>query len=312
MLGTNEIAEPIPARDVGVQRRWCVNCQGLDEPSVCCSVCSVCSVLQCLQRVAVFAACCSVLQCVAMADPIPEPVPAKKCGCHKGRIVYVTWLACDMTRIVACICCSVEQCAAVCWNVLHCSLQRYMYLTWLAWDIITGRYGLQCVAVCRSLFTVCCSVLQCVAANCCMLQRVVLCCSMVQCVAVRCSALQCVAVRCSVLQCHYECGMTAVWCDKNRGIYLLQCVAVCCRVLQCVALLVAACGSAMLCVTWLTCDMTTDEQSPWSHIEACICRAMQCDAVWCSVMQCDAMWCNVLQVLQCFAMCCGVLQCQQL
>jgi len=30
MLGTNEIAEPIPARDVGVQRRWCVTCQGLD------------------------------------------------------------------------------------------------------------------------------------------------------------------------------------------------------------------------------------------------------------------------------------------
>ena len=83
---------------------------------------------------------------------------------------------------------------------------------------------LQRVALCCSVFPVCCSVLQ----------RVAVCCSVLQCVtlvpngavddhvAVCCSVLQCVAARCSVLQC------AAVCCS------VLQCAAVCCSVLQCV------------------------------------------------------------------------------
>jgi len=79
-----------------------------------------------------------------------------------------------------------------------------------------------CGAVCCSVFTLCCSVLQCAA----------LCFSCVQCVAICCSAawrsvLQCVAVCYSVL-CGTVPHFVAV-CDS-----VLYCVAVCSSVVQCV------------------------------------------------------------------------------
>jgi len=85
-----------------------------------------------------------------------------------------------------------------------------------------------CGAALERLFQVCCSVLQCVSVCCSVLQCVAVCCSALQCVAVCCRALQCAAVCCSVMQCAAEC------CS------VVQRVAVCCSVLH-------ACGLSQLC-----------------------------------------------------------------
>ena len=63
---------------------------------------------------------------------------------------------------------------------------------------------------------------QCATVCCSVLQRVAACCSVLQCVAVRRSALQCVAVCCSVLVCVAVC-----W-------NVLECVVLSCSVSQCV------------------------------------------------------------------------------
>jgi len=98
-------------------------------------------VLQCV------AACCSVLQCVAVPYVIDSNV---KCDLYMKNRIHV--ICCIVILFVEILSCSVLQCVAVC-----CSM-------------------LQCVAVlhCNAM---CCSVLQCVA----------LCCSVLQCVAVCCS-----------------------------------------------------------------------------------------------------------------------------
>ena len=115
-----------------------------------------------------------------------------------------------------------------------------------------------CVAVCCSVSSVCCSMLQRVAACCSVLQRVAVCCSVsfrlvassctflpstfamyvcvavwVQRVLVCCNALQCVAVYYNVLQC------AAMCCS------VLQPVAACCSVLQCASLF---CPPPSLCM----------------------------------------------------------------
>jgi len=60
--------------------------------------------------------------------------------------------------------------------------------------------------------------------------------------------LQCVVVRCSVLQC------VAVCCS------VLQCVAVCRSVLQCVVMLIAQCGSVLVCSDYLSLTRLTSIQ----------------------------------------------------
>ena len=99
-----------------------------------------------------------------------------------------------------------NKCVAVCWSVLQCQ-KKPLVLESLERKRHSGRYVLQCVAVC-------CSVLQCVAVGCSVLQWAAVCCSakkrhistrvccsVLRCTAVCCSVLQCVAVCCSVLQC---------------------------------------------------------------------------------------------------------------
>jgi len=106
---------------------------------------------------------------------------------------------------------------------------------------------LQRVAVCRvavccraavfalasSEFTVCCSVLQCVAVCCRVLQCVAVCHSVLPCVIECCSVLLCVAVRYLPL------------CWRNAALTLASSEdTVCCRVLQCV---IVCCGVVSVC-----------------------------------------------------------------
>ena len=125
-----------------------------------------------------------------------------------------------------------------------------------------------------------------------------------QCVAVCCSVLQCVAANDNVgrsrniksdicapdvytdgrhnthmNESYLEYGKISV--DKRGFEFVFVQIAVCCRVLQCVAV---------------------------------CCSVLQCAAVWCSVMQCVAVCCSVLQcvavycgVVQCVAVCCSAL-----
>ena len=108
------------------------------------------------------AVCCSVLQCVAVLDPL-TCLPCLIL-CHDS-FVHVPSLI----------------------HFCRCSQNGSLWWTLLAKKVV-------CVAVC-------CSVLQCVAVCCSVLQCVAVCCSVLQCIAVCCSVLQCVAVCCSVLQC---------------------------------------------------------------------------------------------------------------
>jgi len=98
--------------------------------------------------------------------------------------------------------------------------------------------------------SMCCSVLQHVAAGYNMLQGVSVCCRVLQCVAVCCSVLPCAAVRCS----------------------MLPCVAVCCSVLQCVAV---CCCSVL---RWY------DTPLEISSVAVC-CSALQCVAVCCILLR---------------------------
>ena len=119
--------------------------------------------------------------------------------------------------------------------------------------------------------TVCCSVLQCVAACIVIVGHVPRMCndncercptqirlssSVLQCVVECCSVLQSVAVCCIVQQ------SVAVCCS------VLQCVEICCSVLQCVAV----CYSVLLCYA-VCCSVS---------VAVCF-SALQCVVVWCSV-----------------------------
>ena len=153
------------------------------------------------------------------------------------------------------------------------------------------------------------------------LQVFSVCSSVLRCVAVRCSVLQCAALWCNVLQCfivpgHPRCKTEDVYLQVYCSV-LLQCTAThrnrlqhtatpcntlqdwtvhlqeCCGVLRCVAV---CCG-----VLWFV---------------AMCCSVLQCVTVRCSVLQCVAVCCGVLQdwtrasasMLQCVEVCCGVLQ----
>jgi len=158
------------------------------------------------------AGCCNTLQrtatpCNALQHPA---IATRSCsvtgeGCTQRRLTSHTATHCNTLHHTTTPC--------------H-TLQQRFDLAVLQWRGIFSV--LQCVAVCcivlqsysEVVFSVCCSVLQCVA-------------SVLQCVAVCCNVLQCVAV--------------VQW----RGIFsVLQCVAVCCSVLQCVAV----CCSVLQCV----------------------------------------------------------------
>jgi len=122
---------------------------------------------------------------------------------------------------------------------------------------------LQCVAVC-------CSVLQCVAAEakssqqsiklCSTCVCVAVCCNVLQWIAVRCSALQCVAVCCSVLQLRQR--HKHIPQNSAAPVYVLQCiamrvavyVAVCCSVLQFVAAAVTSCHKTLQSL-YMCCSM---------------------------------------------------------
>ena len=151
-----------------------------------------CGVVQCV------AACCSVLQHVGNAQPIPPP------------FILVGVLHCVAA------CCSVLQRVPFCQQCTACS--AHLYSCWcvavscsMLQCLVKSCTVLQCVVACSllsamhspsspSLFLlVCCSVVRYVAVCCIVLQCVAVCCSVLQCVAVCCSMLQYVAVCCSVL-----------------------------------------------------------------------------------------------------------------
>jgi len=183
---------------------------------------------QLLERKTKAGLCCSVLQCGAW------------------------W--CIVVQCVA-LYCRVLQCVATCPSWLRVVQPVLFHIPKLLER--QAKAGLcnsvlQCVAVCCS---VCCSV--CWNVCCSVLQRVVVftvCCSVLLCVAVRCSVLHCVALCCTVLQCSKLRDISVVnlkdatgICENQRlslttGTWLsteccnvLQSVAMCCRVLQCVA-----------------------------------------------------------------------------
>jgi len=135
---------------------------------------------------------------------------------------------------------------------------------------------------CCSCVTVCCRVLQGVAAGCCrvlrVLQGVAGCCCALQCVAVCCDDLRrhaccfCIAIRCRVLQrLEITWNYLRIISSAEKSIcftcftYLFESVALCCFVLCCVAL---------QCVTLC-------------------CSALQCVAVCYIVLQCVAVCCSV-------------------
>jgi len=140
------------------------------------------------------------------------------------------------------------------------------------------------------LFSVCCSVLQCVAGRPFQtLQCVAVCCSVLQCFAGRPSqTLQCVAVCCSVLQCVAVC-CSVLQCVAGRPSPTLQCVAVCCAVLRCVA---------------LCCNV-----SSVSSLLNLLCVAACCIVLQCLKRQLATACAVCCSVLQCVALCCSVLQC---
>ena len=162
-------------------------------------VAECCSVLQCV------AACCSVLQCVAV-----------RCSLFLGLLsVFLHVLRVCVLQCVA-MCCSVLQCVAACCSVLQCVAVVFLdslvsfcrcqrMLTTTSMLLHTGRcqhlffLGMLTASVFLvfvfvsvlfwhlrgNVLRVCCSVC------CSVLQRVAACCSVLQCVAMCCSALQC-------------------------------------------------------------------------------------------------------------------------
>jgi len=130
------------------------------------------------------------------------------------------------------------------------SLCRYVWMSHVTYTMCCSV--LQCVAVCCSLcVAVCCSVLQCVAVccRCVWISHVTntMCCSVLQCVAVCCRVLQCVAVCCRcVWMSHvtYTMCCSVLQCVADMYKWVIshtQCVAVCCSVLQRVAACVLQC-----------------------------------------------------------------------
>ena len=160
-------------------------------------------------------------------------------------------------------------------------------------------------------YTVCCSVLQCVAVCCIVLQYV----------------LQCVAECCSVLVFWAEILLQCCQLDNHRPIYMYVCVyvyAVSYGVLQCVAMcwIVYPAEIRLRCCqptkhytqhTATHCNTlqhTATHCNTQHYIHTCMCirirSVLQCVTVCCSVLQCVAVCCSVLQ---CVAVCCSVLQC---
>ena len=128
-----------------------------------------------------FAACCSVLQRVAL-DSGSNCCESRKCRWMR-MLAYVALqciqVSCSVLQCVA-ECCSELQCVAVCCSVLQ--------------SVAMSCIVLQC-------FAVCCRVFQCIEECCSVLQCIKVCSSVQQCGAVCCSVLQCVAVCCTVVQC---------------------------------------------------------------------------------------------------------------
>ena len=213
--------------------------------------------------------------------------------------------------------CSVFQCVAVYYIVMHCVWHLSIWKRKSPW--------LQCVAVC-------CGVLlrnaKCVTSQHMRTERcwIAACCSVLHCAAVCCSVLQCVAVCCSVLQRIIEC-MTS---QQHAHVRLLACVAVCCSVLQWITSVlqcVAVCCSVLQFITIYDVECTTSQQhkhttqhlrvltsSCFKHTVRCCLNlgervhsihtlaAIECSlvliAVCCSLLQC------VGSVLQCVVVCC--------
>jgi len=72
-----------------------------------------------LQRVGVcVAACCSVLQCVAVCFNLLGVPLINDCDTHMNAAYYTS--ECSVLQSIA-ECCSVLQCVAVCYGVLQCS-----------------------------------------------------------------------------------------------------------------------------------------------------------------------------------------------
>jgi len=165
-----------------------------------------CSVLQCIAACcSVLRMCCSMLQCVR-SEKVSRILCVLQCiaACCSVLCMCCRMLQCaDYTglRQGVVVCCSVLQCVAVCCVCIPvcCSVLRYVAMCCGMNIVGHGRKGYgprQSVG-----FSLCCSVLQRVAACCSVLQCVAVCCSVLQCVAACCSVLQRVAVCCSVLQC---------------------------------------------------------------------------------------------------------------
>jgi len=165
--------------------------------------------------------CCSVLHTYKSVPP---------------RVLYPS------NPVLQCVevCCSKSHRVAVCCIHVNQSRRERVFHTHLS---LCCRV-LQCVAACCSVLQcveVCCSVLQCAAVCCSVFRHVngpawsarlmpILCCSVLQCVALCCSALQCIASCCSVLHTYKSVPPRVRVSHPFNPV--MQCIAVRCSVLQ--------------------------------------------------------------------------------
>jgi len=120
---------------------------------------------------------------------------------------------------------------------------------------------------------------------------------MLQCVALCCSVLQCVAADvCESHPVHAPVTLLSVTPHVIATTGVLQCVAVCCSVLQCVAvccsMLQYAAQRVAVCCSVLQRDVVSTPLSVTFRILAAR-SALQCVAMLCSVLQLVEMCCSI-------------------
>ena len=138
-----------------------------------------------------------------IATPL-RVLPSKKKSTPSNNKIHQRWgekearRQQNVQRGVSCLLeCTCKRCVLpLAYTPKRCVLPAGPFMEWLL--CVASLY---CHVSFAKGMTVCCSVLQRVAACYSVLQCVAVCCNVLQCVAVCCIVLQCVAVRCSVLQC---------------------------------------------------------------------------------------------------------------
>jgi len=172
--------------------------------------------------------------------------------------------------------------------------------------------------------TMCCSVLQCVAACCSVLQCVAVCCgecfllsqrspstwslrcrcSLRRCVAVCCSMLQCIAVCCRVCRDVLQRVLSTVAKIAERMEFVLQVLVaeLYCSMLQCIAVCCRVCRSMLQSVRSTVADIAELIENALQELVATRCNTLQCTATHCTVALNEivlqvlvVMHCNTLQ-----------------